>query len=326
VTICRKLLAFIFAFLSALSSVHAQQSAKVHRVGELVLVGGSSPLGTGREIFRRELHGLGYIEGKNIYYETRSAEGNADRFNALAEELVRLKVHAILTTSPAETAAARRATTTIPIVFLAQGDPVLSGLVDSLSRPGGNVTGVTTVAAGLSGKRLELLKEVMPKLFRAAVLWNPQGAGEGWKESQLAAKELGLQLHSMQVNSADGVESTFKEALKAGSAAFAVTQNPLTSIISKQVIALARTHPMPTIFPRGDYVVNGGLMSYGAEQVESFRRAAHTVDKILKGTKPGDLPVERPTKFYLTISLKTAKQIGLAISPNVLARADRVIK
>jgi putative tryptophan/tyrosine transport system substrate-binding protein len=198
--------------------------------------------------------------------------------------------------------------------------------VDSLSRLGGNVTGVTTVAAGLSGKRVELLKEAMPKVFRAAVLWNSQVSGERWKESQLAARELGLQLHSMQVNSADRVESAFKEALKADSAAIAVTQNPLTSIISKQVIALATTHRMPTIFPRGDYVVNGGLMSYGAERGESFRRAAHIVDKILKGANPADLPVEQPTKLELAINLKTAKQIGLTIPPHVLARAERVIK
>jgi putative tryptophan/tyrosine transport system substrate-binding protein len=306
--------------------IGAQQQPKIAKIGELHLRAGST-LGTGRELFRRSLRELGYIEGKNIFYETRSAEGKLDRFPTLAEELVRLKVDVLLTTSPDETLAAKNATKTIPIVYLAQADPAAVGLVDSLARPGGNITGVTTIATELSGKRLELLKETIRKLSRVAVMWNPKMSGQSWNESQLAARELGLQLHSMEVTSADQFESAFKGAIKAGSAALAVTQNPLISSTNqKQIVALAMKSRLPAIFPRGDYVVNGGLMSYGADQAEPYRRAAVIVDKILKGTKPADIPIEQPTKFELVINLNTAKQIDLKIPQNVLARADRVIK
>ena len=178
----------------------------------------------------------------------------------------------------------------------------------------------------LSGKRIELLKETVPKLSRVAVLWNPRGSGQGWKESQLAARELGLQLHSMEVSSADKFDSAFKEALKAGSAAIAVTQNPLVTSHQKQIVDLATKNRLPAIYPRGDYVAGGGLMSYGADPAEHYRRAAVLVDKILKGVKPADLPIEQPTKFELIINLNAAKQIGITIPPNVLARADKVIK
>jgi putative ABC transport system substrate-binding protein len=299
--------------------VGAQQREKIAKIGEFDLRGDST-LGTGRKLFR-PLRELGYIEGKNVIYETRSAEGNLDRFSVLAEELVRLKVDVLLTTSPDETLAAKNATKTIPIVFFAQSDPAASGLVESLARPGGNITGVSTIATELSGKRLELLKETIPTLSRVAVMWNPKMSGQSWKESQLAARELGLQLHSMEVTSADKFESAFKEAIKAGSAAIAVTQNPLISSMNqKQVVALAMKSRLPAIFPRGDYVANGGLMSYGADQAEPYRRGAVIVDKILKGAKPADIPIEQPTKFELVINLKTAKQIGVTIPPNVLAQ------
>jgi putative tryptophan/tyrosine transport system substrate-binding protein len=299
--------------------VGAQQREKIAKIGEFDLRGDST-LGTGRKLFR-PLRELGYIEGKNVIYETRSAEGNLDRFSVLAEELVRLKVDVLLTTSPDETLAAKNATKTIPIVFFAQSDPAASRLVDSLARPGGNITGVSTIAMELSGKRLELLKETIPTLSRVAVMWNPKMSGQSWKESQLAARELGLQLHSMEVTSADKFESAFKEAIKAGSAAIAVTQNPLISSMNqKQVVALAMKSRLPAIFPRGDYVANGGLMSYGADQAEPYRRGAVIVDKILKGAKPADIPIEQPTKFELVINLKTAKQIGVTIPPNVLAQ------
>jgi putative ABC transport system substrate-binding protein len=189
--------------------VGAQQREKIAKIGEFDLRGDST-LGTGRKLFR-PLRELGYIEGKNVIYETRSAEGNLDRFSVLAEELVRLKVDVLLTTSPDETLAAKNATKTIPIVFFAQSDPAASRLVDSLARPGGNITGVSTIAMELSGKRLELLKETIPTLSRVAVMWNPKMSGQSWKESQLAARELGLQLHSMEVTSADKFESAFKE-------------------------------------------------------------------------------------------------------------------
>jgi putative ABC transport system substrate-binding protein len=192
--------------------------------------------------------------------------------------------------------------------------------------PGGNITGITTFATVLNGKRIELLKETVPKLSRVAVLWNPRGSGEGWKESQLAARDMGLQLHSMEVSSADKFESAFKEAIKAGSAALAVTQNPLVTSNQKQIVALATKSRLPAIYPRGDYVASGGLMSYGADPAEHYRRAAVIVDKILKGAKPTDIPVEQPTKFELIINLKAAKQIGLTVPQSVLFRADRVIK
>ena len=306
--------------------VGAQQPTKVFRIGELVLFGGISPKDTGREILRRELHALGYIEGKNIIYEARTAGGKVNKFNALAEELVRLNVDVILTTSPSETAAAQRATKTIPIVFMAQSDPVTSGLVDTLARPGGNITGVTTIASGLSGKRIELLKEIIPTVSRVAVLWNPKGPGEGWKESQRAARELGISLQSMEVRKPEELDSAFKKAINAGASAIAVTQSPLTSAIHQQLIGLSTKNRIPAVFPRTEYVVNGGLISYGADRAELYRRAAIILDKILKGTKAADLPFEQPTKFELVINLKTAKQIGLTIPPNVLARADRVIK
>ena len=317
------------AFVLALGfSYAAEQPVKVARIGELVLFRIGSDLGTGRKLFRQELRELGYVEGKNIAYEARSADGKFDRFPALAEELVRLKVDVILTSSIGETLAAQKATKTIPIVFLAQGDPVASGLIESLARPGGNITGVTTIATGLSGKRLELLKETIPHLARVAVMWNPEGklSSQSWEEIRLAARELGLPLHSMEVRRAEEFESAFKGAINAGSSAIAVSQNPLMSTNQKTIVNLSIKTRLPAIFPRGDYVASGGLMSYGADQAEPNRRAAAIVNKILKGTKPADIPVEQPTKFELVINLKTAKQSGLTIPPNVLARADKVIK
>jgi putative tryptophan/tyrosine transport system substrate-binding protein len=207
-------------------------------------------------------------------------------------------------------------------------DPVTAGLVDSLARPGGNITGFTSIEAVLAGKRLELLTETVSKLSRVAVLWDPQNPSsvQEWKESQLAARQLGLQLHSMAVSSADNYESAFNEATKARSAALAVLATPLAFSNQERIAALAAKNRMPAIYSRGDYVENGGLMSYGPDQTERFRRGAVFVDKILKGAKPADLPVEQPKKFEFIINLKAAKQIGLTIPPNVLARADKVIK
>ena len=241
---------------------------------------------------------------------------------------IRLKVDVFLTSSTAETLAAKNVTSTIPIVFYSGGDPVAGGLVDSLARPGGNITGFTFISPVLAGKRLELLKETIPKLTRVAVLWEPQdpGSAQEWKESQLPARELGLQLHSMEVTSADKVESAFNEAAKARSAAFAVTRSSVINRNQKRIADLAAKNRLPAIYPRGDFIESGGLMSYGADQIEPYRRIASMVDKILKGTKPADIPVEQPRKFELIINLKAAKQIGLTIPPNVLARADRVIR
>ena len=300
----------------------AQQPAKVRKIGLLSL------RGSGYESFQRELRKLGYIEGKNIVVEFRSADNKLDRLPAVANELVRLKVDVLFTRSTTDALAAKNATRTIPIVFISgAGDPVEAGLVDSLARPGGNITGFTTIAPILAGKRLELLKETVPKLSRVAVLWDPQATStQEWKESQLPARELGLQLHSMEVSRADKFEGAFKEATKAGSGALAVTQNALVNSNQKRIADLATKNGLPAIYNRGDWVASGGLMSYGADQVEPNRRVASMIDKILKGAKPADLPVEQPTKFEFIINLKTAKQIGLTIPPNVLVRADRVIK
>jgi putative ABC transport system substrate-binding protein len=307
--------------------VDAQQPAKVPKIGWLGFSSesGQSP---GSERFRREIRALGYIEGKNIAFEYRDAQGKLDRLPAVADELVRLKVDVIVTASTIGSLAAKNATGTIPIVFTSGADPFAAGLVDSLARPGGNITGFSEISEVLAGKRLELLKETIPKLSRVALLWNPRNPGNAqqWKESQLAAKELGLQLHSMEVSRADKFDSAFKEAIKARSTALAVAQDPLSISNPKLIADLAAKNRLPAIYTRRDFVESGGLMSYGPDRAEAYRRAALIVDKILKGAKPADIPVEQPTKFELIINLKTAKALGLTIPPVVMMRAERVIK
>ena len=314
--------------LASFHAAQAQQPPKVFKIGWLGARPDSGEASAGSEVIRHMLRELGYVEGKNIAIEYRSADNKLDRLRALADELVRLKVDVLLTPSPNAALAAKNATRTIPIVFLGGGDPVIDGLVDSLARPGTNITGVTNIAPVLVGKRLELLKETIPKLSRVAVLWDPRGPSsvQQWKESQLPARELGLQLRSMEIGDANVFESAFKEATKAGSAALAVTSSRFINSYFKRIADLARQNRLPAIGARGDFVESDGLMSYGADQAELFRRAAVLLDKILKGAKPADLPVEQPTKFEFIINLKAAKQIGLTIPPNVLARADKVIK
>jgi putative ABC transport system substrate-binding protein len=304
---------------------NAQQQTKVTKIGWLGARSASAPA---REVFARELRALGYVEGKNIAFEYRYAEGKLDRLPALADELVRLKVDVLLTPATPAAVAAKNATRTIPIVFYSGSDPVAGGLVDSLARPGGNITGFTTISAVLSGKRLELLKETVPKLSRVAALWNPHdpSSAQSWKESQLPARELGLQLHSMEVSSTDKFEGAFKEATRVSSAALALMGSPFFFSNQKQIVDLAAKHHLPAIYANYEFVTSGGLMSYGADEAEAYRRVASMIDKILKGTKPADLPVEQPKKFEFIINLKAAKQIGLTIPPNVLARADKVIK
>jgi putative ABC transport system substrate-binding protein len=224
------------------------------------------------------------------------------------------------------TKAAKNATKTIPIVFSTSGDPVVAGTVDSLARPGGNVTGFTTISPAIAGKRLELLKETVPKLNRVAVLWTPRQSDQSWEESRLAARELGLQIHSMEVSNADQLDSAFKEAAKKGNAALAVTPSPVANSNRKLIVELAAKNRLPAIYPDIRWTEAGGLMSYGADLSEPHRRVAVFVDKILKGTKPADIPVEQPMKFEFMINLKAAKQIGLIIPPDVLARASRVIR
>jgi ABC-type uncharacterized transport system substrate-binding protein len=305
----------------------AQQPAKIANIGYLA-IRSAADQSPGLESFRREIRAIGYIERKNVVIEQRSAEGKVDQLPAAVDDLVRLRVDVIVTASTPAALAAKNATRTIPIVFTSVGDPVAAGLVDSLARPGENITGFSEISAALAGKRLELLKETIPKLSRVALLWNPRnpGSAQQWKESQLAGRELGLQLHSMEVSSNDKFKSAFNEAIKAHSVALAVTQDSLFNSNPILVTDLAAKHGLPAIYTRREFVESSGLMSYGTDRVEPYRRAAILVDKILRGAKPADLPVEQPTKFELVINLKTAKQIGLTIPPNVLARADRVIK
>jgi putative ABC transport system substrate-binding protein len=306
---------------------HAQQPGKMLKIGWL---GSGSPptqgsvLGGVGPILRE----LGYVEGKNIAVEYRFADNKLDRLPALAEELVGLKVDVIVASTTNDALAAQKATRTIPIVFLNVSDPIAVGLIDSLARPGGNITGVTNIAAVLTGKRLELLKETVAKLSRVAVLWNPQdpASAQQWKESHFPARELKLQLHSMQVSSADKFEGAFKEAIKARSAALAVTHHQLAVSNRKQIADLAIKHRLPAIYARGNYVESGGLMSYGADEAERNKRAAVMIAKILKGTKPEDIPVEQPMRFEFIVNLIAAKQIGLTMPPNVLVRAQRVIR
>jgi putative ABC transport system substrate-binding protein len=319
--------AFCFQLLAPSFHVHAQQ-AKMFKVGwlESATTDRDSRLG---QIFLRRLAELGFVEGKNITFEYRSADNKLDRLPALADELLRLNVDVLLTTATPATIAAKNATRTIPIVFMQLAvDPVAAGFVDSLARPGGNITGLTNFAAELAGKRLEILKETVPKLSRVALMWEPKNAGSAqtWKESQLPAKELGLQLYSMEVNSVDQFEGAFKDAIKTHSAALAVTPMVLASTHRKEIVELAAKTRLPAIYYRDNFVESGGLMFYGADLADHFRRAADFIEKILNGVKPADLPVEQPRKFEFVINLKAAKQIGLTIPPNVLARADKVIK
>jgi putative tryptophan/tyrosine transport system substrate-binding protein len=313
-----------------LASIHfaeAQQRAKLTRIG-ILIAGSPSGASGGGELLERELRVLGYVAGKNIAFEYRHAEGKPDRLPGLTDDLVRLKPDVLVAASMTAALAAKNRTRAIPIVFLAAGDPVAAGLVDSLARPGGNLTGFTRIAAALAGKRLELLKEVVPRLSRVAVLWHPGNAGseEIWKEVQLPARALGLHLHSMEVSSAQQFDRAFQHAVKARSHALAVTLSALITSNRKRIADLATTNQLPAIYERREFAESGGLMSYGADQAEPYRRLAIFVDKIVKGALPADIPVEQPTEFELMINLNAAKQIGIAIPPNVLARADRVIK
>jgi len=316
------------ALLLALSfPVEAQQPTKVPRIGYLTTVSPSTIAGR-IEAFRQGLRELGYVEGKTIGIEWRFAGGKADRLPGLAAELVRLKVDVIVTTGPAPTRAAKEATVTIPIVMEQDSDPVGNGFVASLARPGGNITGLATLAPELSGKRLELLKEIVPKLSRVAVFGtstNP-GSAQSLRETELAARALGVQLQYLDVLSPKDIETAFRAASKGRADAVLVLQSPVFVNERTQLTDLAVKGRLPAIYDRREFVDDGGLMCYGTNFADLSRRAATYVDKILKGAKPADLPVEQPIKFELVINLKTAKQIGLTIPQSVLYRADKVIK
>jgi putative ABC transport system substrate-binding protein len=275
------------------------------------------------------LRDLGYIEGKNIFIEWRSNEGQTDRNPALAAELVRLKVDVIVAAGSSEILAAKEATSAIPIVMVRGGDPVGSGLISSLARPGGNITGLAILRPELSGKRLELLNEVLPNLSRVAVFASSRSADYGLvvKEVETAAKQIGVQLQWQNILSPADIERAFKEVVRnrAEGVLFRVPGSTLSSHRPK-VVSVASKSRLPVIYESSQEVEVGGLMSYGLNSNDLYRRAASYVDKILKGAKPAELPVEQPTKFDFVVNLKTAKQIGLTIPPNVLARADRVIR
>jgi putative ABC transport system substrate-binding protein len=305
----------------------AQQPKKVPRVAWLT----SSPLSGNAnriEAFRQGLRELGYVEGENIVIEYRSGEGNRDRVPALAVELVHLKVDVIVTAGASTTRSAKAATTTVPIVMAQDIDPVESGFVTSLARPGGNITGLSTLAPELSGKRLELLKEIVPKLSRVAVLGTSTVPGHSQmiREIERAAKAFSVKLQYLDVLDSKSIENAFRAASKERAEAILTLQSPIVFSQRAQILDLAVKNRLPVMYFQTEYVDAGGLMSYSANPNDLARRAATYVDKILKGAKPADLPVEQPKKFDFVINLKAAKQIGLTVPPNVLVRADRVIR
>jgi len=303
----------------------AQQPKKAPRIGWLSAARVSAPR---MEAFRQGLHELGYAEGKNIVIEYRYAEGKLDRLPAFAADLVRLKVDVIVAGSPQATRSAKQATSTIPIVMAFDDDPVGSGFVASLARPGGNITGLSTLFPEMSGKQLELLKEIVRALSRVAVLGNATqpGSPQALREINVDADGLGVQIQYLEVRGPKDIETAFREASKQHADAVLVLSTSVLYFNRRQVSDLAVKSRLPTVYGRPEYVDEGGLMYYGPSYTDLYRRAAVYVDKILKGAKPSELPVEQPKKFELIINLKTAKQIGLTIPPNVLARADRVIR
>jgi putative ABC transport system substrate-binding protein len=320
----------VFLALSAMLfapcfSASAQQPGKVYRIGFLST---NPPEAHAWNALLDGLRERGYIEGRNIVFERRFSESKAERFPEFAAEMVRLKADIIIVTTTPAAFAAKNATQTIPIIIPTALDPVGTGLVASLARPGGNITGLSSLAPELSGKRLELLKEVVPGMTRVAVLWNPANPANAsvWKETQAAARALVLQLQSQEVRGPQDIEVAFALTDKARPDALLVLSDSLINMHRQQIAEFATQKRLPSVFASTEGVMAGGLMSYGPSLPDRYRRTAHYVDRILKGTKPADLPVEQPTKFEFIINLKAAKRIGLTIPPNVLARADRVIK
>jgi putative ABC transport system substrate-binding protein len=317
-SLCAMLLALCY-------SVSAQQSVKIPRIGFLTGGGHDSAR---NEAFRQGLRELGYIEGKNIVIEWRAAERKPGRLAALAAELVRLKVDVIVVTGLGDLRAAKEATATIPIVMVVDSDPVRSGFVASLARPGGNITGLSTLAPELNGKRLELLKEIVPRLTRVAAFGTSTSAGNAQEltEVELAAGALGVKLQYLDVLTSKDIETAFQAAGKGQTDAGLMMVSGALASSHRTELALAVKSRLPVIYQRQEYVEAGGLMSYGANRNDLFRRAATYVDKILKGTRPADIPVEQPIKFEFIINLKAAKQIGLTVPQWTLTKADKVIK
>jgi putative ABC transport system substrate-binding protein len=280
------------------------------------------------DAFRQALRELGYVEGKNIIIERRYAEGKSDRLPVLAAELVGLGSDVIVSSGPTATRSAKEATSTIPIVMMFDDDPVGSGFVASLARPGGNITGLSTLSPEISGKQLELLKETVSKIARVAVIGtsNRQGTAQALREVEVAAQALAVKLQYLDIQNPENIEGAFQAAGKGRADALLLLQSPVFNSHRAQIAELALKSRLPATYPRREFVEDGGLMSYGVRFIDLDRRAATYVDKILKGAKPADLPVEQPKKFEFIINLTAAKQIGLTIPPNVLARADKVIR
>jgi putative ABC transport system substrate-binding protein len=314
--------------LTSLGTAQSQtvKNARIGILGAMSASGFADRLG----VFREQLRELGYLEGKNIKFEERWAEGKLERLGDLALELVALRVDVMVTFGGSAPAfAAKKATASIPVVMAAGGsDPAASGLVASFARPGANVTGMANSFTELRGKQMEILKETIPKLVRVAVLWNPDSPSSdaGLRATESEARALGLKVQRLEVRRANHFEQAFQAAKKERAGGVLVTANPLIFTHLGHIAGLAITHRLPAIHSQKEFVDAGGLMMYGPSEAEIYRRAAIYVDKILKGAKPGELPVERPAKFQLVFNLKTAKQIGLTIPPNLLARADRVIR
>jgi putative ABC transport system substrate-binding protein len=315
--------------LAAPLAAEAQQAAKIARIGYL----GTNPAAIPhlQEAFRQGLRDLGYVEGRNLVIEYRSAEGKLERLPALAAELVALKVDVIVAASTAAALAAKHATRTLPIVFTAVGDPVTSGLVTSLARPGGNVTGSSFFASELVGKYLEHLKQAVPGVSRVAFLWQPGAVGERTekdmlKGAEVAARALGVRLQVVEARGPEDFDRAFSDMTRARAGALTVLGSSMFFGERRRLVDLAAKNRLPAVYQWREFVDAGGLMSYGPNVADLYRRAATYVDKILKGAKPGDLPVEQPTKFELVINLKTAKALGLTIPPSLLQRADEVIQ
>ena len=305
----------------------AQQPAKVPRIAYLS-ANFASAIADRTEAFRQGLRELGYVEGKDIVIEYRYAEGKLEHLPTLAAELVHLKVDVIVTAGPASTRPAKEATVAIPIVMAQVGDPVGSGFVASLARPGGNITGLSTLAPEISGKQLELLKEIVPRLSRVAVLGTSTqpGNAQALREVEVAAGAFGVKLQYLDVLGSKDIETAFRAASKGRADAALVLGSAVLNSQRKQILELTVKSRLPAIYNAAEFVEAGGLMTYSANTTDLFRRAATYVDKILKGAKTADLPVEQPKKFDFIINLKAAKQIGLTVPPNVLARADKVIR
>jgi putative ABC transport system substrate-binding protein len=315
------------AFAMCGAVAEAQQPVKAPRVG-LLLQGTSTSLMTRLEGFQQGLRERGYVEGKNIALEQRFDEDREERLPALAADLVRLRVDIIVAAATPAVMAAKQATATIPIIIVHSADPVALGLVASLARPGGNVTGLSSASPDYSGKQLELLKEAVPKLSRLAILWNAANPGTAiaFREMQAAVGVLKLPIQSLEVRRTEDFAPAFKNVPKQRGMGLVTLLDPLVVSQRARIVELASESRLPAIYPQKEFVEAGGLMAYGADLTDSYRRAAGFMDKILKGAKPAELPVEYPIKFTFTVNLKTAKQIGLTIPPNMLARADRVIK